>query len=496
MPFFLAAPMLTLFHFAALLGLCLYGLHRLWMLLCLFVRKNNQPTAPLPFSFTEQLPFVTVQLPLYNERFVAERLLDATARLDWPADRLEIQVLDDSDDDTCQLVDKRVAFWKKQGIAIDVVRRAGRDRYKAGALAHGLTLARGEFTAIFDADFIPAPDFLRTTMPWFRDSGIGMVQTRWSFCNVEHSWFTGIQSLLLGPHFSIEHNVRYLRGLFFNFNGTAGVWRRSAIVAADGWQSDTVTEDLDLSYRAQLAGWRFVYLDDCRVPSELPVTLAALRTQQQRWAKGSMQTAKKILPRLLRAQLPLAVKLEAVAHLIANIYWLLGTIVMLTLFPAVTWRVGIGLHEVLRIDLPLFFAASGAIMCYFLVYAIRNNTKNIHHVFLLPALTIGLAPSISLSVLSGLFSTGGSFERTPKFGMRGRERIPGPAFLYRQKKLPYILLNAVLGIYCLLPLFFAWQRETWLAIPLFLLFPVGFALEVAKDIRDSFFSPSTSLRSS
>jgi cellulose synthase/poly-beta-1,6-N-acetylglucosamine synthase-like glycosyltransferase len=494
MSFFSTTPILTVVHFAALLGLCLYGLHRLWILLCLFVQRNNEPRAPLPFSSTEELPFVTVQLPLYNERFVAERLLDAAARLDWPAGRLAIQVLDDSDDDTCRLVDERVAFWKNQGITIEVVRRARRDGYKAGALAHGLAVARGEFTVIFDADFIPAPDFLRTTMPWFRDSGVGMVQTRWSFCNVEHSWFTGIQSLLLGPHFSIEHRVRYLRGLFFNFNGTAGVWRKSAIHAAGGWQSDTVTEDLDLSYRAQLAGWRFVYLDDCRVPSELPVTLAALRIQQQRWAKGSMQTARKILPRLLREQLPLKVKMEAVAHLMANIYWLLGTIVMLTLYPAITWRVGIGLHEVLRIDLPLFFAASGAIMCYFLVYALRSNMKNIHHVFLLPALTIGLAPSISLSVLKGLFSNGGSFERTPKFGVRGRERIPGLAFLYQQKKLPYIIMNSLLCMYCLLPLIFAWQRETWLAIPLFLLFPVGFALATAKDIKESISSPSNSLR--
>ncbi len=478
---------LTAIHFAALVCLCLYGVHRLWLIRCLYVSAGHEITTPEPFAAPEECPAVTVQLPLYNERFVAERLLDAAASLDWPAERLEIQVLDDSDDDTSRLVDERAVWWRLQGVAISVVRRTSRDGYKAGALAKGLTRARGEFVAVFDADFIPPTDFLHATIPWFRNQRVGMVQTRWSFCNADRSWFTGIQSLLLGPHFSIEHRVRYRQGLFFNFNGTAGVWRRSAIDSSGGWQSDTVTEDLDLSYRAQLGGWRFVYREECQVPSELPVTMAALRSQQQRWAKGSIQTARKILPRLLRERLPLAVKIEAMAHLMANIYWLLGMIVMLTLYPAVTWRVGIGLHQVLRIDLPLFLATSGAIMSYFLLYSFHSGSRKLAHVFLLPILTIGLAPSISISVLKGLFRPGGEFERTPKFGVRGRERIPGLAFLYHQKSLPYIFMNGVLFLYCLLPLIFAWQRETWFAVPLFLLFPFGFALVLAKDIRESLF---------
>ncbi|BCS53233.1 glycosyltransferase [Geobacter sp. SVR] len=484
----LLIPALTVLHFAALLGLSLYGLHRVWLMFCLWADKHaDQPPPFPPASVTDDIPFVTVQLPLYNERFVARRLIDAAARIDWPCGRLEIQVLDDSDDDTCQLVDERAAWWQRQGVTIGVVRRNNRAGYKAGALAHGLTLARGEFVAIFDADFIPPTDFLQSVMPWFRAPGVGMVQTRWSFCNAEHSWFTGIQSLLLGPHFSIEHRLRYQKGLFFNFNGTAGVWRRQAIETAGGWQSDTVTEDLDLSYRAQLAGWRFIYREECPVPSELPITLSALRSQQQRWAKGSIQTARKILPRLLKERLPLAVKLEAIAHLMANVYWLLGMIVMLTLYPTVTWRVGIGLHQILRIDLPLFLATSGAIMGYFLVYSFGSGRRHsLRHVLLLPALTIGLAPSISCSVLKGMFSRGGEFERTPKFGILGRERIPGLAFLYHRKNLPYILINTLLCLYCLLPLTFAWQRETWPAIPLFLVFPFGFALVVVKDVREAF----------
>jgi cellulose synthase/poly-beta-1,6-N-acetylglucosamine synthase-like glycosyltransferase len=481
-------PFLAVIHFAALSGLCLYGLHRLWLIRCLYMAKGFETSTPIPYTVPEEFPAVTVQLPLYNERFVAERLLNAAARLDWPPEKLEIQVLDDSDDDTCHIVDERVAQWRQLGIAITVVRRTHRDGYKAGALAHGLITARGEFVAIFDADFIPSPDFLHNTIPWFRDQGVGMVQARWDFCNADHSWFTGIQSLLLGPHFSIEHRVRYRQGLFFNFNGTAGVWRRSAIESAGGWKSDTVTEDLDLSYRAQLAGWRFVYREECRVPSELPVTMSALRSQQQRWAKGSIQTARNILPKLLSGHLPMAVKMESMAHLLANIYWLLGMIAMLTLYPAVTWRVGIGLHQILRIDLPLFLLSSVAIMSYFLLYSIRSGSKKLGHVFLLPALTIGLAPSISLSVLNGVFRQGGEFKRTPKFGVKGRERIPGMAFLYHQKNFPYIFMNVVLFLYCLLPIIFAWQRETWFAVPLFMLFPFGFALVVAKDIRESMFS--------
>lgn len=484
--FSIIIPALTVIHFAALLGLCLYGIHRLWLIRCLFAPQATATVTPAPFSASERFPLVTVQLPLYNERFVAERLLDAAVRLDWPPERLEIQVLDDSDDETCRLVDQRVARWQHEGITITVVRRAKRDGYKAGALAHGLTTAQGEFIAVFDADFIPPGDFLRTTVPWLRDREVGMVQTRWSFCNADHSWFTGIQSLLLGPHFSIEHRVRYQQGLFFNFNGTAGVWRRSAIESAGGWQSDTVTEDLDLSYRAQLAGWRFVYREECQVPSELPVTMAALRSQQQRWAKGSIQTARKILPLLLTQRLPLAVKIEAVSHLLANLYWLMGMVVMLTLYPAVTWRVGIGMHQLLRVDLPLFLATSGAIMAYFLIYSLRSGSVKAGHVLLLPALTIGLAPSIAFSVLKGLFRSGGEFERTPKFGVRGREQVPGLAFLYHQKNLPYILMNTVLLLYCLMPVLFAWQRETWFAVPMFLLFPFGFALVLVKDIRESF----------
>ncbi|MRR58098.1 MAG: glycosyltransferase [Deltaproteobacteria bacterium] len=473
----------TIIHFSALGALSLYGLHRIWLLLnWRLLRDSTAKAAPL---LPDNLPLVTVQLPVYNERFVAQRLVDAVARLDWPADRLEIQVLDDSTDDTSDIVAKRVAHWQWRGIPIRHIRRSHRGGFKAGALAEGLKAARGEFVAIFDADFIPAPDFLTKTVPHFHDPRVGMVQTRWGFCNAEHSWLTGVQALLLGPHFSIEHQVRFRKGLFFNFNGTAGIWRRRAIADAGGWQADTVTEDLDLSYRAQLAGWRFVYLDGYEVPSELPVTLAAFRSQQQRWAKGSVQTARKILPLLLSRDLSLAVKCEAVTHLLANICWLLGTVIFLTLYPTIVFRIGVGPWQMMRLDLPLFVATSCAIMSYFFVYVLATRDHgSLRRFLILPIVSIGLAPSISLAVLRGLWSTGGFFERTPKFGITGRSILPRHAFLYRQKGLPYLLLNALLFLYSLLPLMFAWQRGTWYALPLFFLFPAGFLAVIVQEVLE------------
>lgn len=447
--------------------------------------KPPQPALGPPLA---DYPPVTVQLPLYNERFVASRLLDTVADLEWPANRLEIQVLDDSVDDTRDIVDERAAYWSRQGKRITVLRRENRAGYKAGALAFGLRQASGKFIAIFDADFIPTRDFLLRTVPCFTSDDIGMVQTRWGFVNTESSLLTRIQSLLLSPHFGIEHWVRFRRNLFFNFNGTAGIWRREAIDSAGGWQADTVTEDLDLSYRAQLAGWRFVYLDNLTVPSELPITLAAFRGQQQRWAKGSIQTARKLLPGILAAPLPLAVKVEAAAHLLANIGWLAGALVTITLYPTIVSRIGIGLHDILRLDLPLFLAASGAIFLYFLTHAVTHDGRRQATITLplLPVFAIGLAPGIALSVLNGLCCRGGVFHRTPKYGVQGRQRRTGLAAFYCQRSPFHLLMSGALFLYTLLPLRFAINREAWPAIPFLLLFPIGFLTVALLDAADLF----------
>ncbi len=464
-------------HFGALGGLALYGLHRFWLLaLWSRVRRCPDPSPP-PAAPGEELPAVTVQLPLYNERFVAARLLDAAASLDWPGEKLEIQVLDDSTDDTRAIVDERVGYWAARGVDMRVLRRAGRSGYKAGALAWGLARARGEQVAVFDADFLPTPEFLKKTTPHFRAPDVGMVQTRWGFCNAGHSWLTRIQAMLLEPHFSIEHRVRCHYGRFFNFNGTAGIWRKAAIESAGGWQADTVTEDLDLSYRAQLAGWRFVYRDDVVVPSELPVTIAAFRGQQQRWAKGSVQTARKLLPRLCAAPLPLATKIEASFHLLANFGWLLGALTMLTLFPVAAWRTGIGPYQLLRLDLPLFLSANGALFCFYLAYGLTCPGRGrLRRLPLIPLLAVGLAPSLALAVLAGAVRRGGVFERTPKFGTCGRAAVQGGSRHYHPLVGYWAGVQLVLAAYCLLPLGVAIQHSVWAAVPLAALFPAGLVL--------------------
>lgn len=476
-------------YFMALSGLALYGLHRIWLLVCWLTcwqRPNGQFCAGrLPLTFSAK---VTVQLPLFNERFVAARVIDAVAQLAWPTDRLEIQVLDDSTDETVQIVDERVEHWVREGVPIHTIRRIGRSGFKAGALAMGTAVALGEFIAIFDADFVPPLDFLEKTIPHFSNPAVGMVQARWGFLNGGQSWFTALQALFLGAHFSIEHKVRFSKGWFFNFNGTAGVFRKEAIVSAGGWHPDTVTEDLDLSYRAQLAGWRFVYVDDLRVPSELPITISAFRSQQQRWAQGSIQTARKLLPRLLRTPgLPPGIKFEAAAHLLANLGWVLGAALSCTIYPAIVWRAQRGPLELLLLDAPLFLGATGATLLYFAVYVHRRlgGGRSLFLLPLLPFVAIGFAPSVAIGVIKGMVSKGGIFHRTPKFGVGGLQ--PKDSSLepgYGQSGLCYIVMHVALFGYSIFPLVFAWKWSIWSAIPFVFLFPVGFLIMVCTESCD------------
>ncbi len=479
--------LLAIVHFLALCGLVVYGCHRLWFLyLWVRLRKKQKHDYSAYRSLDIPYPKVTVQLPIYNERFVAARLLDAVVRLDWPLDRLEIQVLDDSDDETQDLLKDRIAYWQLRKRDIKLITRETRDGFKAGALECGLRRAEGELLAIFDADFIPPRDFLKRTVFKFADPSVGMVQTRWSFVNTDHSWLTQIQAMMLAPHFSIEHRVRSHQGYFFNFNGTAGIWRKEAILSSGGWQSDTVTEDLDLSYRAQLKGWRFNYLEDVAVPSELPSTLGGFRSQQKRWARGSIQTARKILPLVFRSRaLPFKVKIEAAFHLLANMGWLFGALVTLTLYPTIVYRVESGLYQYLFLDLLLFCGGCGAIMLYFSWYALfKKQRTRVLWVLLLPAFAIGLAPSLASSVIQGAIRRGGQFERTPKFGIRGKSRLPGIASIYRRTTVAAFGIDALFLLYCLLPIVFVMRKETWAAVPLLLLFPIGFLIVSTKTFDE------------
>ncbi len=405
---------LAIFYFGLLFVLSIYGCHR-FMMVRLFLRHCRQPYR-CPEKM-KQLPMVTIQLPVFNERYVAERLIRAVVSMDYPADKLEIQVLDDSTDDTAEIVAELVAQYEKEGVQVYHIRRSARTGYKAGALAEGLKTARGEFVAVFDADFIPEPSFLMETLDHFSEENVGMVQGRWGHLNRNYSSLTRAQAILLDGHFVIEHNARFRSGRFFNFNGTAGVWRKCAIEDAGGWQHDTLTEDLDLSYRAQVKGWRFVYLDDVQVPAEIPVNMAAFKSQQFRWAKGSIQTAKKLLLPVMRSDFPLRVRAEAAFHLSANLSFLM-MLCLSILMPVITFiRIDRGLELTLLMDVPLFLMATCSV-CYFYLHSQRGKQGWLSSIFSLPlvlALGVGMSLNNSKAVIEALIGRSTPFVRTPKY---------------------------------------------------------------------------------
>lgn len=368
------------------------------------------------------LPRVTVQLPLYNEIHVAARLVDAACRLDHPSHLLEVQVLDDSTDGTSDVVARRVAWWRERGIEVRHLRRTVRTGFKAGALAAGTASASGEFLLVLDADFLPGPDLVRRLLPPFSDPGVGMVQARWDHLNEDVGILTRAQAFMLDAHFRFEHHGRWASGRFFNFNGTAGIWRRSCLEEAGGWEADTLTEDLDLSYRAQMAGWRFVYRGDVGVPAELPEGVGAFEVQQKRWAQGGIQTGRKILPRLLRARLPLRVKSEAVFHLWGHVAHPLTLLLGVLLLPAALARETLGLREWWILDLVLFGMATVPFLVF---YGAAGRTRNRPWRVVIPgvlgtlAVGIGLSAPVSRAVLRGFRRPAGNpdpFLRTPKSG--------------------------------------------------------------------------------
>ncbi|HKO89869.1 MAG TPA: glycosyltransferase, partial [Polyangiaceae bacterium] len=414
-------------YLAVLLLLCGYGLHRARLAWLCF---RYQPPVPpervrlelLEGAAAEELPVVTVQLPIYNEATVVQRLLEAAGRLSYPRDKLEIQVLDDSEDETRVLAESMVDRLRATGLDISYVRRSSRAGYKAGALDHGLRRARGELIAIFDADFVPPSDFLLATVGHFREPDVGMVQGRWGHLNRDASMLTGLQALMLDGHHLVENRARYSAGCYFNFSGTAGIWRRKAIDEAGGWEHDTLTEDLDLSYRAQLAGWRFVYRPDVVAPSELPEDIFAFRAQQYRWAKGTVQTARKLLKDVLNGPLSRDQRIEALFHLTPHFaYPLMVLLCLLLPFALVLLPVADDWLALLIVDVPLCFGATGSLAAF---YAMANRAQGrpvgeaLMRLPALMALGIGLSPYLSRAVLEGLTQDAGEFVRTPKRGLR------------------------------------------------------------------------------
>ena len=479
--------LLTTIHILSLVLLSLFGAYRAYLLMewLLLKRKRREEAVP-PSHPSQEAPFVTVQLPLYNERYVAARLLNAVAGLRWPLDRLEIQVLDDSDDDTASVVDEVCERLKGEGFPIHVIRREGRQGYKAGALALGLTRARGEFVAVFDADFVPGPDFLLRTIPHFQDPRVGMVQARWGFLNEDYSLLTRIQAIFLRYHFMVEQRVRDSQGWFFNFNGTAGVWRRRAIEEAGGWQPDTVTEDLDLSLRAALLGWKFLYLDGVEVQSELPVTLSALRAQQSRWAKGSMQTLRKMFLPLWTSSWSFPQKFHATMLLLSNTGWLLGMAAFLSLMGVL----GSPFFHHLDYLLLLFFACGSIFLSFglleYLTQGGRGGLRILAPLAVIPLAGIVLAPRITVALFSGLVKRGGEFCRTPKAGVVGKA-LTGSPFSYHSWEFFPVAADLLLLLYCLLTAHLGHAQGYPPTMLFFALISTGLLAILVVDLREALF---------
>jgi cellulose synthase/poly-beta-1,6-N-acetylglucosamine synthase-like glycosyltransferase len=462
-------------YFTVLVLLASYGIHRYALVFLYFKNKNNLSGEPQQ-RFPE-LPRVTVQLPVFNEQYVIDRLFEAVCRLDYPRAKLEIQVLDDSTDETAAVARRLVEHYASEGHPITYRHRAHRRGFKAGALQEGLRSASGEFVTIFDADFVPPPDFLLRTIHHFTDPKVGMVQTRWTHINRNYSFLTEVEAILLDGHFVLEHSGRARSNVFFNFNGTAGIWRRAAIDDAGGWQHDTLTEDTDLSYRAQLKGWKFIYRQDVECPAELPVEMTAFKTQQARWAKGLIQTGKKILPRILESQQPFHVKLEAWYHLTANLSYPLMVILSVLLLPAMVIRFYQGWFQMLYIDIPLFLASTFSISSFYLVSQRelfpKTWPRTILYLPFLMALGIGLTVTNTRAVIEALIGTQTAFARTPKYRVESRaDKIQVAKYRKRLGWVPWIEL--VVGSYFALTVYYALQNENYLTVPFLMLFVVGY----------------------
>jgi len=451
--------------------LAAYGIHRL-TLLRLYRRARAAPRPAPPADW----PLVTVQLPVFNERYVAERLLEAAAALEYPRNRIEIQVLDDSTDSTSALVAARVDALRARGLDVVHLRRSSRAGFKAGALQEGLLRAKGDLVAVFDADFVPGPGFLRDLVPYLDDPEVGMVQARWRHLNQDYSMLAQAQAISLDGHFVIEHAARMTGARFFNFNGTAGILRKQCILDAGGWQWDTITEDLDLSYRAQLRGWRFVFAPQVGCPGELPVEMNAFKAQQYRWVRGSVQVARKTLPSVWRAALPLSVKLEATFHLTYNVAYVLLLVVSAITYPVVMARIEARSLLFTIVDTALFLSASIPALLYFAVAqrATRPDwRKQLRFIPFVLTLGFGLAVNNTRAVLTGLARTHGDFQRTPKFRIVRR----GDAWQGKRYRAPVSLWAAVeiaLGLYIAWAMLSLANARMFAPLPFLVLYLVGF----------------------
>jgi cellulose synthase/poly-beta-1,6-N-acetylglucosamine synthase-like glycosyltransferase len=463
-------------YFSVLAILSVYGLHRFETIHAYFKhRKKARNEAPFRF---EQLPRVTIQLPLYNERYVLERLIDETVKIEYPRELLQIQVLDDSTDDTHEFAEALCERYRNMGYPIEYLHRTNREGFKAGALHEGLKSATGEFVAVFDADFIPPVDFLTRTIHHFADPEIGVVQTRWSYLNRDFNFLTEVEAMLLDGHFVLEHGARSRAGYFFNFNGTAGLLRVKMIEDAGGWQHDTLTEDSDLSYRAQLKGWKFAYIPGLECPSELPVEIHGFQVQQLRWAKGLTQCARKLLPSLLKADIPFRTKAEAFLHLTPNISYPLMIVVSALMLPVMIVRFYMGMWQMMLLDFPLIVASFWSLSAFYLIAQRELHPKTWKRaIFFLPmlmAVGVGLTLINTRAVLEAVFGVKSGFVRTPKYAIEGttQKRMAVKKYKRRSGWLPYFEIAC--GAYFLYMCWFAIDTYNYLTLPFLSLFVAGY----------------------
>jgi len=463
----------TICYLSVLIGLSAYGIHR-YVIIYLFLKNRKRSVTPL--GHFEQLPKVTMQLPIFNEVYVVERLLKSVSEIDYPRELLQIQVLDDSTDETRQLTASCVENLQSRGFNVELIHRMDRTGFKAGALETGLASAESDFVCILDADFVPQPDLLRKTIHFFTDPKVGMIQTRWGHLNRGYSLLTRVQAMFLDGHLLLEQTARSRSGRFFNFNGTAGLWRRSCIDEAGGWQHDTLTEDLDLSYRAQLAGWKFIFLSDVITPAELPVDMNGFKSQQHRWTKGSVQTCKKLLPTIWRSPLPLMIKVEATAHLTSNFAYLLLACLCVLLHPS-SGGPQAGWVRMLLVDVPIFLTASVSVGVFYVCAQRELHPRTwMKEILLLPcllALGVGLSLNNARAVLEAVFNHKSDFARTPKYGIECKSQ-PWRSCKYMPLKSLLPIAEMAFALYFSYFIWFAIQHGQFISVPFLAMFQIGF----------------------
>ena len=461
-----------------LIGLSGYGCHRLCIIYLYLRHSWRRPEAKERF---EELPTVTVQLPVFNELHVVERLLTSVARLDYPKDKLQIQLLDDSTDETTEIARTEIDKLKAQGFDAELIHREDRTGFKAGALENGLKTSTGEYVFILDADFVPNPDVLRETIHYFTDDQIGLIQTRWGHLNRNYNLLTRVQAMFLDGHLELEQTARNRSGRFFTFNGTGGIWRKQCIIDAGGWEHDTLTEDMDLSYRAQLRNWRFIFLNEVETPAELPVDMDGFKSQQHRWTKGSIQCCKKVLPAIWRSKFPLYVKLEATAHLTANFAWLLLMVLCFLIFPNTKYQPEMSDWVRALIHIPIFIFASGSVVFFYLMSQKALNPKGwFREIIYLPcllALGIGMSINNTRAVLEALFNMESGFVRTPKYGIEKKKAenvSTDRKRRYKAIKSVTPVLEFLFGLFFLFVLLDALLSGNLVSFIFLLPFPIGF----------------------